>query len=164
LSPAGYAYTPRFRWSIPAVAKDVSFDLKKGTPAYRVVSVLQEQFKTPSKQNDDGTTTAARKLQGRLLLGAVIEAVFEHASAETLAALADEVKDKGDGDKKGKASEYIAAITAARAAGPAKVGTKDYDTMSDAELEAEEARIAAAKAKREAAKKPGGKTTGVTAL
>jgi hypothetical protein len=149
---------------MPAVAKDIRFDLKKGTPAFKVVGVLQEQFKTPEKTKEDGTTTDARKLQGRLLIGAVVEAVFEHASAETLAALADEVKDKGDGEKKGKASEYIAAICAARPVATAKAGTKDYDTMSDAELEAEEARIAAAKAKREAAQAPGGKTKGVQAL
>ncbi len=140
---------------MPAVAKDIAFELKKGTPAYKVVSVLQEQFKTPAKQNEDGTTTAARKLQGRLLIGAVVEAVFEHASAETLAALADEVKDKGDGDKKGKASEYISAIAAARAATPSS--KKSVEDMSVEELEAY-------LAQKKAAQAPGGKTKGVQPL
>ena len=140
---------------MPAVAKDIAFELKKGTPAFRVVSVLQEQFKTPPKQNEDGTTTAARKLQGRLLLGAVVEAVFQYASPETLAALADEVKDKGDGDKKGKASEYIAAITAARTAAPAS--SVSLESASEEQLKARLAAI-------EAAKKAGGKTKDVAAL
>lgn len=149
---------------MPAAANDISFELKKGTAAYKVVSVLQEQFKTPAKTKEDGTTTTPKKLQGRLLIGAIVESVLQHASAETLAALSEEVKDKGEGDKKGKASEYIAAIASARPVATAKAGTKDYESMSDAELDAEEARIAAAKAKREVAKKPGGKTTGVQAL
>ena len=129
---------------MPAVSKDIRFDLKKGTPAYKVVSVLQEQFKTPEKKKEDGTTTDARKLQGRLLIGAVVEAVFEHASAETLAALADEVKDKGDGEKKGKASEYLAAIASARAAGTA--AKKSVEDMSVEELEAYLAQKKAAQA------------------
>lgn len=140
---------------MPAVAKDIAFELKKGTPAYKVVSVLQEQFKTPEKKKEDGTTTDARKLQGRLLIGAVVEAVFEHASAETLAALADEVKDKGDGEKKGKASEYLAAIASARAAGTA--AKKSVEDMSVEELEAY-------LAQKKAAQAPGGKTKGVQAL
>ena len=96
------------------VLKDIAFTLKTGTTPYKVVSVLQEQFKSPEKKNADGTVVAPRKAQGRLLIDAMIEALCVYASAETLAALADDVKDKGVGDKKGKASEYIAAIISAR--------------------------------------------------
>jgi len=149
---------------MPAAATAIEFKLEPKSNAYKVVSVLQEQFKTPAKTKEDGSTTTPKKLQGRLLIGAIVESVLQHASAETLAALSEEVKDKGEGDKKGAASKYIAAIAAARPVATAKAGTKDYDSMSDAELDAEEARLAAAKAKREAAKKPGGKTTGVQAL
>jgi hypothetical protein len=140
---------------MPAAPKDLEFTLAKNTDSYKVVSVLQEQFKSAEKIDKDGKVTAPRKLQGRLLIGAVVEAVFQHASPETLAALADEVKDKGEGDKKGKASEYIAAIAGARAAAPA--AKKSADELSVEELEA-------IIAKKKAAQAPGGKTKGVQAL
>jgi hypothetical protein len=78
------------------VLKDIVFTLPKDKPAYKVVSVLQEQFKSPETRKADGTVVAPRKAQGRLLIDAVVEAVFQYASAETLAALADEVKGKGE--------------------------------------------------------------------
>jgi hypothetical protein len=137
------------------VLKDIAFTLGKATPSYKVVSVLQEQFKSPATTKDDGTVVAPRKLQGRLVIDAVVEAVFQYASAETLAALADEVKGKGEGDKKGKASEYIAAIVGARAVSPApKVG------LEEATREQLQAQLAAL----DAATKPGAKTKDVAAL
>ena len=96
------------------IQKDVTFTLSKDTASYKVVSVLQEQFKSPESTNKDGKVVAPRKLQGRLLIGAIVEAVFQHASPETLKVLAAEIKDIGEGDKKGKASQYVAAIASAR--------------------------------------------------
>lgn len=140
---------------MPAAATAIEFKLDPKSSAYKVVSVLQEQFKTPAKTKEDGTTTTPKKLQGRLLIGAIVESVLQHASAETLAALSEEVKDKGEGDKKGKASEYIAAIAGARAAAPAA-----SVTLEGATEEQLKARLAAL----EAAKKAGGKTKDVAAL
>ena len=137
------------------VLKDIFFTLPKDKPAFKVVSVLQEQFKSPATTKDDGTVVAPRKLQGRLVIDAVVEAVFQHASAETLAALADEVKSKGEGEKKGKASEYIAAIVGARAVAPST--PKPVTALTDEELEAELAR-------RKAAKEAGAKTKNVAAV
>lgn len=137
------------------VLKDIAFTLKTGTTPYKVVSVLQEQFKSPEKKNADGTVVAPRKAQGRLLIDAMIEALCVYASAETLAALADDVKDKGVGDKKGKASEYIAAIVGARAVAPST--PKPVTALTDEELDAEIARRAAAKA-------AGAKTKNVAAI
>ena len=137
------------------VLKDILFPLPKDKPAFKVVSVLQEQFKSPATTKDDGTVVAPRKLQGRLVIDAVVEAVFQHASAETLAALADEVKSKGEGEKKGKASEYIAAIVGARAVAPST--PKPVTALTDEELEAELAR-------RKAAKEAGTKTKNVAAV
>jgi hypothetical protein len=137
------------------VLKDIAFTLPKDTAPYKVVSVLQEQFKSPETVKEDGTTVAARKLQGRLLIGALLEAVTQYASPETLSKLAEDCKGKGEGDKKGKASEYIAAITSARAAAPAAA-------MSAEELSVEE--LEAIIAKKKAAQAPGGKTKDVAAL
>jgi hypothetical protein len=137
------------------VLKDIVFTLPKDKPAYKVVSVLQEQFKSPETRKADGTVVAPRKAQGRLLIDAVVEAVFQYASAETLAALADEVKGKGEGDKKGKASEYIAAIVGARAVAPST--PKPVTALTDEELEAEVAR-------RKAAREAGAKTKNVAAV
>ena len=137
------------------VLKDIAFTLKTGTSPYKVVSALQEQFKSPEKINDDGTVVAPRKAQGRLLIDAMVEALCVYASAETLAALADEVKDKGVGDKKGKASEYIAAIVGAREVAPSTA--KPLTAVTDEELDAEIARRAAAKA-------AGAKTKNVAAI
>jgi hypothetical protein len=140
---------------MPAVTKDIAFALKKGTTPFKVVSVLQEQFKTPPSVGEDGKTKEARKPQGRLVVGAVVEAVFEYASPQTLEALADDVKDKGEGEKKGKASEYIRSIVGARAATPG--AKKSADDMSPEELRA-------LADQKEQAMKPGGKTTGVKPL
>jgi hypothetical protein len=137
------------------VLKDIVFTLPKDKPAYKVVSVLQEQFKSPETRKADGTVVAPRKAQGRLLIDAVVEAVFQYASAETLAALADEVKGKGEGDKKGKASEYIAAIVGARAVAPST--PKPVTALTDEELEAEVAR-------RKTAREAGAKTKNVAAV
>jgi hypothetical protein len=137
---------------MPAVTKDIAFALKKGTTPFKVVSVLQEQFKTPPSVGEDGKTKEARKPQGRLVVGAVVEAVLEYASPQTLEALADDVKDKGEGEKKGKASEYIRAIFGARAAAPAV--KKSADELSVEELEA-------IIAKKKAAQAPGSKTKDV---
>lgn len=137
------------------ILKDITFNLAKDKPAYKVVSVLQEQFKSPATTKEDGTVVAPRKLQGRLLIEAVVDAVFQYASAETLATLADEVKGKGEGDKKGKASEYIAAIVGARAVAPST--PKPVTALTDEELEAEVAR-------RKAAREAGAKTKNVAAV
>jgi hypothetical protein len=137
------------------VARDIAYNLAKDKAAYKVVSVLQEQFKSPEKVNDDGTVAAPRKAQGRLLIDAMIEALCVYASAETLAALADDVKGKGVGDKKGKASEYIAAIVDAREVAPSTA--KPLTAVTDEELDAEIARRAAAKA-------AGAKTKNVAAV
>jgi len=137
------------------VLKDVTFTLGKATDAFKVVTVLQEQFKSPATTKEDGSVVAPRKLQGRLLIDAVVEAVFQHASVETLNALAEDVKNKGTGEKKGKASEYIAAIVGARAVAPA---TKV--SLEEATADQLRARLEAL----EAAQAPGGKTKGVSAL
>lgn len=137
------------------VQKDIAFTLPKNTAPYKVVSVLQEQFKTPETVKEDGTTVASRKLQGRLVISALVEAVTQYASPETLERLAEDCKGKGEGDKKGKASEYIAAIITARAAAPATA--KSAEELSVEELEA-------LLAQKKAAQAPGGKTKGVQAL
>jgi len=138
------------------VAKDIAFTLGKDTAAYQVVSVLQEQFKEPEKTNAEGKVVAPRKLQGRLVLGAVLETVLQYASPATLEALANDVKDKGEGEKKGKASEYIAAIVGARSASI----PSDTVSLESATPEQLRARLAAL----EAAQAPGNKTKGVSAL
>jgi hypothetical protein len=137
------------------ILKDIAFNLAKDKPAYKVVSVLQEQFKSPETRKADGTVVAPRKLQGRLLIDAVVEAVFQHASAETLDALAEDVKGKGDKDKVGKASEYIAAIVGARVAAPS--APKPVTALTDEELDAEVER-------RKAARAATAKTKGVAAI
>jgi hypothetical protein len=137
------------------VAKDIAFTLGKETAPYRVVSVLQERFKEPEKTNAEGKVVAPRKLQGRLLIGAVLEAVLQYASPATLEALANDVKDKGEGEKKGKASEYIAAIASARSVAPSTPSA--ITSVSDEELKAELAR-------REAAKAAGAKTKNVDTI
>jgi hypothetical protein len=137
------------------VFKDIPFTLGKATPAFKVVTVLQEQFKSPATTKDDGTVVAPRKLQGRLVIDAMIEALCVYASAESLAALADDVKGKGVGDKKGKASEYIAAIVGARAVAPST--PKPVSALTDEELDAEVAR-------RKAAREAGVKTKNVAAV
>ncbi len=108
-------------------------------------------FKSPETIKDDGTIVAARKLQGRLLISALLEAVTQYASPETLAKLAEDCKGKGEGDKKGKASEYVAAIASARAA------RKSVEEMSVEEIEEY-------LAQKKAAQAPGGKTKDVAAL
>ena len=137
-----------------SVAKDIAYTLGKTTASYKVVSVLQEKFKTP-ETTKDGKTTAARKLQGRLVIDAVLETVFQYASPATLEALAADAKDKGEGDKKGKASEFITAIIDARSVSPTT--PKSVTDLTDEELEAEIARRAAEKA-------AGAKTKNVAAL
>lgn len=127
------------------VAKDIAFTLSKTTDSYRVVSVLQEMFKTP-ETTKDGKTTAARKLQGRLVIDAVLETVMQYASPATLEALASDAKNKGEGDKKGKASEFITAIIDARSVSVSPTTPKSVNDLTDEELEAEIARRAAAKA------------------
>lgn len=126
------------------ILKDIACTLKKDTASYKVVSVLQQQFKAPEKTNADGTKVAPRKLQGRLFVGSVIEVVLQYASPETLEALVADVKAKGGEEKGGKASEYIAAIVGARAVAPST--PKPVTALTDEELEAEIARRAAAKA------------------
>ena len=137
------------------VSRDIAFTLKKDTAPHKVVSVLQEQFKAPEKTNADGTKVKPHKLQGRLFVGAVIEAVFQYASPETLEALAADVKAKGGEKAGGKASEYIAAIVGARAVAPST--PKPVTALTDEELDAEVARRAAAKA-------AGAKTKNVAAV
>ena len=127
---------------MPTTKKDIAYTLGKDSTPYRVVSVLQEKFKEPGKTNAEGKVLAARKLQGRLLIGAVVESVFQYASPATLDALAKDAKDKGE--KGGRASEYIAAIVGARGAAPST--PKPVTDLTDEELAAEIARRAAAKA------------------
>lgn len=136
------------------VLKDIAFTLGKDTAPYKVVSVLQEQFKSPETVKD-GKVIAPRKLQGRLLIGAVVESVFQYASPATLEALAADVKAKGGEEKGGKASEYITAIVGARAVAPST--PKPVTALTDEELDAEIARRAAAKA-------AGAKTKNVAAV
>ena len=137
------------------ILKDIAFTLGKDTASYKVVSLLQEQFKAPEKKTEDGKVIAPRKLQGRLLIGAVVESVFQYASPATLEALAADVKAKGGDDKGGKASEYIAAIVGARAVAPAhKV------SLESATREQLQAQLAAL----DAATKPGAKTKDVATL
>jgi hypothetical protein len=136
----------------PAVVRDIAFTLRKDAAPHKVVSVLQEQFKTPETVKD-GKTVAARKLQGRLVIGAAIDAVFSYASPETLAALAADAKAKGGTDN--KASEYISAIVGAREVAPSTA--KPLTAVTDEELDAEIARRAAAKA-------AGAKTKNVAAV
>ena len=140
------------------VLNDINFTLAKGKPTYKVVSVLQDQFRTPAKTKEDGTVGKSVKLQGRLLFDALLEALLLYASAETLSKLADEVKDKGEGDKKGKASEYIAAIFGARSVAPTASGASV--SLDNATPEQLRARLEAL----EAAQAPGSKTKGVAAL
>ena len=138
-----------------AVLNDIKFTLATGKPTYKVVATLQDQFRTPEKTKEDGTISKSVKLQGRLLVDALLEALLLYASAETLASLADEVKNKGEGDKKGKASEYIAAIFAARSVAPTT--PKPVTALTDEELDAEVAR-------RKAAREAGAKTKNVSAV
>ena len=136
-----------------AVLKDIVFTLPKDKPAYKVVSVLQEQFKSPETRKADGTVVAPRKLQGRLVIDAMVEALCVYASPETLDSLAEDVKKKGE--KGGKTSEYIAAIIPARAVAPApKVGLE----------EANREQLLAQLAALDAAEKPGAKTKNVAAV
>ena len=137
------------------IVRDIDFTLSKTTTAHKVVSTLQERFKPAAKTGAGGKTVNPRKPQGRQVIGLVLEAVLEHASPETLATLADEVKDKGEGDDVGKASKYIAAIASARASAP--VAAVTLDSATEEQLKARLAAI-------EAAKKAGGKTKDVAAL
>ena len=136
------------------VAKDIAFTLGKDTAPYKVVSVLQEVFKSPETVKD-GKPVAARKLQGRLLIAAVVESVFQYASPTTLEALAADAKTKGGEEKGGKASEYIAAIVGARAAAPTTAVS-----LESANREQLLAQLAAL----DAAEKPGAKTKNVAAI
>ena len=134
------------------VARDIPFTLRKDAATHKVVSVLQERFKTPETVKD-GKPVAARKLQGRLLIGAAIDAVFSYASPETLAALAADAKAKGGTDN--KASEYISAIVSARSSAPA-----NKVSLESANREQLLAQLAALEAKE----KPGAKTKDVAAV
>ena len=116
------------------IVRDIDFTLSKTTTAHKVVSTLQERFKPAAKTGAGGKTVNPRKPQGRQVIGLVLEAVLEHASPETLATLADEVKDKGEKEDKGRASEYIAAIASCR--GSAQTPSKSANEMSIEELEA----------------------------
>ena len=126
-----------------SVDKDIAFTLGKTTAAYKVVSVLHKQFKTPETVRD-GKTVAARKLQGRLVIDAILGSVLQYASPETLKALAADAKEKGEGEKKGQASEFITAIIGARSVAPST--PKPVTDLTDEDLEAEIARRAVAKA------------------
>lgn len=137
------------------VARDIAYNLAKDKAAYKVVSVLQEQFKSAEKINDDGTVVAPRKLQGRLVIDAVIEAVFQYATPATLEALAADAKAKGGAEKGGKASEYIAAIVGARSVAPA-----NKVSLESANREQLLAQLAALEAKE----KPSAKTKDVAAV
>jgi hypothetical protein len=143
------------------VLKEIQYILPTGKPAYKVVATLQDRFKSEEKTNADGKVVAPRKLQGRLLIESVVDAVFQYASPETLDALAEDVRSKGDGEKAEKASEYIAAVLSARPVASEPGVAVNYETMTDEQIAEQEARIAAVKAKREEAKKAGSKTKDV---
>ena len=135
------------------VVKDVTYTLKAGTPAFRTLEALQTQFAVTKKNNDGKEVTT--RLQGRVLLGAIVEAVLRYASEETLTALAEEAKDLGDDKNKGKATQYLQAVFAARAVKAATV-----KSVADASIEELEAEIE----RKKAAMAPGAKTKDVKAL
>ena len=150
---------------MPTTKKDIAYTLGKDSTPYRVVSVLQEKFKEPGKTNAEGKVLAARKLQGRLLIGAVVESVFQYASPATLDALAKDAKDKGE--KGGRASEYIAAIVGARGAAPTTAVNLETAMAQIAAAGATPSTIKQVLAEIAAVKTdpaPGNKTKGIAAL
>jgi len=91
--------------------KDIQFTLKAGTPAFKTVEVLQKEFGVEKTRAGKTTLT---KLQGRIILSALLDTILTRASEDTLVKLAEEVGDEKGEETGSKASDFLLAVHSAR--------------------------------------------------
>jgi hypothetical protein len=116
---------------MPSTApKDIQFTLRAGTEAFKTVEALQKEFGVEKTRLGKTTIT---KLQGRILLAALLDTVLNKASEKTLDLLAKDASSSTEEATTTKADDYLRAVYKARhAANPAK--KKPVEEMTIEEL------------------------------